>query len=281
MDTIASISAIDVHGHYGVYIQLDQSDLYNGMMTGDAPEIVRRAAAVNVGLTIVSPLLALLPRFKANAAVGNEEAARIVAQTQGLKQYVVIDPLRPETYAQAAVMLKQPQCVGIKLHPEEHGYPIRDHAAPLFEFAAERKAVVLTHSSEQNSLCEDFIPWANKFPEVRLILAHIGCGWDGDITHQVRAIQKSQHGNVFADTSSARSIMPGLIEWAVQEVGADRVLFGTDTPLYSTAMHRARIDHAELSDTNKRLVLRENALELFGSKLDIEQPLMRTMKNSN
>ena len=27
-------------------------------------------------------------------------------------------------------MLKQPQCVGIKLHPEEHGYPIRDHAAP-------------------------------------------------------------------------------------------------------------------------------------------------------
>ena len=270
MDSIASISAIDVHGHYGVYIQLDQSDLYNRMMTGDAAEIVRRAAAVNVGLTIVSPLLALLPRFKANAAVGNEEAARIVAQTQGLKQYVVIDPLRPETYAQADEMLKQPQCVGIKLHPEEHGYPIRDHAAPLFEFAAERKAVVLTHSSEQNSLCEDFIPWANKFPEVRLILAHIGCGWDGDITHQVRAIQKSQHGNVFADTSSARSIMPGLIEWAVQEVGADRVLFGTDTPLYSTAMHRARIDHAELSDTNKRLILRDNALKLFGPKLDIE-----------
>ncbi len=268
MNSIASISAIDVHGHYGDYIQIDKTQLYNRMMSGDASQIVRRAAAVNVGLTIVSPLLALLPRFQANAAVGNQEAARIVAQTPGLKQYVVIDPQRPETYAQGDEMLRQPQCVGIKLHPEEHGYPIREHAAPLFEFAAARKAIVLTHSSEQNSLCEDFVPWANRFPEVRLILAHIGCGWDGDVTHQVRAIQKSQHGNMYADTSSARSIMPNLIEWAVSQIGAERVLFGTDTPLYCTAMQRARIDHADLSDTDKRLILRDNAVKLFGSKLD-------------
>jgi predicted TIM-barrel fold metal-dependent hydrolase len=268
MNSIASISAIDVHGHYGVYAQLNKTELYNRLMSGNAAEVVRRAAAVNVGLTIVSPLLALLPRFQANAAVGNDEAARIVARTPGLKQYVVIDPQRPETYTQADEMLKQPQCVGIKLHPEEHGYPIRDHAAPLFEFAAARKAIVLTHTSEQNSLCADFVPWANRFPEVRLILAHIGCGWDGDVTHQVRAIQQTQHGNVFADTSSANSIIPGLIEWAVQEVGAERVLFGTDTPLYSTAMQRARINHADLADADKRLILRDNAVRLFGSKLD-------------
>ncbi len=268
MNFTASISAIDVHGHYGDYIQLDNTELYNRMMCGDAAEVVRRATEVNIGLTIVSPLLALLPRFKANAAVGNDEAARIVAQTPGLKQYVVIDPQRPETYAQANEMLKQPQCVGIKLHPEEHGYPIREHAAPIFEFAAARNAIVLTHSSEQNSLCEDFVPWANRFPEVRLILAHIGCGWDGDVTHQVRAIQKSQHRNMYADTSSARSIMPNLIEWAVSQIGAERVLFGTDTPLYSTAMQRARINLADLSDANKRLILRDNAVKLFGSNLD-------------
>lgn len=267
MDSIDSISAIDVHGHYGVYRHVDRTTLLNQMMSGDAVEVVRRATAVNIGLTIVSPLLALLPRCQASAAVGNEEAARIVAQTPGLRQYVVIDPRRPETYAQADEMLQQPQCVGIKLHPEEHGYPIRDYAAPLFEFAAARKAIVLTHTSEQNSLCEDFVPWADRFPEVRLILAHIGHGWDGDITHQVRAIQASRHGNVYADTSSARSIMPNLIEWAVKEVGAERVLFGTDTPLYSSAMHRARINHADLSDADKRLILRDNAVRLFGSRL--------------
>ncbi|MFM9965218.1 MAG: amidohydrolase family protein [Planctomycetaceae bacterium] len=68
---------------------------------------------------------------------------------------------------------------------------------------------------------------------------------------------------VFADTSSARSITPNLIEWAVREVGAERVLFGTDSPLYHTSMQRVRIDHADLTDREKRLILCENAERLF------------------
>jgi predicted TIM-barrel fold metal-dependent hydrolase len=261
---IGSLPAIDVHGHYGRYVRTADNGLVESLSSADAAEVVRRAHAVNIELTIVSPLAALLPRFGGDAVAGNIEAARVVANTPGLAQYVVIDPRRPETYVQAAEMLAQPQCMGIKIHPEEHGFPIREHALPIFEFAARHRAVVLTHSSEQHSLARDFIPWADEFPEVRLILAHIGCGWDGDLSHQVRAIQLSRQGNVFADTSSARSIVPGLIEWAVKEIGDDRVLFGTDTPLYHTAMQRARIDHADLSDDTKRKILRENAVRLFG-----------------
>ena len=269
--SVSQICAIDVHGHYGTYVRTGGDGLSDSFFSGDAAEVVRRAAAVNVILTIVSPLSALLPRFNADAFAGNEEAARIVAAHPALRQYVVIDPRRQDTFDQAARMLKEPQCVGIKIHPEEHGYQIRDHARPIFEFAAAHQAVVLTHSSEQNSQAADFVPWANQFPEVRLILAHIGCGWDGDLTHQVRAIQQTRHGNVVADTSSARSITPRLIEWAVSEVGEDRVLFGTDTPLYHTAMQRARIDHADLSSATKRKILCENALSLFGSRLGLSQ----------
>jgi len=123
---------------------------------------------------------------------------------------------------------------------------------------------VLSHSSEKNSLAADLVVFANRFPEARLILAHIGCGWDGDYTHQVRAIQQSRHGNVVADTSSARSVTPQLIEWAVREVGAERVLFGSDTPLYHSGMQRTRIDQADVSEPQKRLILRDNALRLFG-----------------
>jgi predicted TIM-barrel fold metal-dependent hydrolase len=54
-----------------------------------------------------------------------------------------------------------------------------------------------------------------------------------------------------------------LIEWAVREVGAERILFGTDTPLYFTAMQRARIDHADLGDEDKRLILRDNAVRVL------------------
>lgn len=258
-----AIQAIDAHAHYGRYVR-QQEDIGNEFMTGDADVVVARARQANTRLTIVSPLEALLPRFHGNPVAGNANAARIVGQTDGLLQYVVIHPLVPETYDQADQMLRLPKCVGIKIHPEEHGYPIREHGRAIYAFAAARRAIILTHSSEQNSLAADFVPLANEFPEVRTILAHIGCGWDGDLTHQVRAVEQSRHGNLYADTSSARSITPLLIEWAVKQIGADRVLYGTDTPLYHAPMQRARIDHAELSDHDKRLILCGNAEKLFG-----------------
>jgi predicted TIM-barrel fold metal-dependent hydrolase len=122
-------------------------------------------------------------------------------------------------------------------------------------------------------LAADFIPFANAYPDVRLTLAHIGCGWDGDYTHQVRSIHETIHGNVWTDTSSARSVVPGLIEWAVREVGADRVLFGTDTPFYHAGVQRARIDQADRTDQAKALVLRENAVSLF----DIDHVLLKVV----
>lgn len=258
-----SISAIDVHAHYGTYDR-GGPGLINDFMTGDADVVVRRAAEANVRLTIASPLEALLPRGGGDAVAGNRNAACICAATPGLLQYVVIDPRKAETYRQAEEMLALPSCVGIKIHPEEHVYPINEFGEAMFEFAAWHKAVVLSHSSEQNSLASDLVAWANRFPEMKLILAHIGCGWDGDYSHQVRGVQASRHGNVYADTSSARSITPKLIEWAVKEIGADRILFGTDTPLYFTSMQRIRIDRAELTLEQKRQILTSNAERLFG-----------------
>jgi len=256
------IEAIDVHGHFGEYRKLPP-DLTCGFMSCDAPGVVERARANHIRLTIVSPLEALLPRGQADAVAGNLNAARIVAATPGLRQYVVIDPRAPETYRQAEEMLRLPACVGIKIHPEEHVYPIHEFGEAIFAFAARHRAVVLSHSSERHSQSADLVVWANRFPEMKLILAHIGCGWDGDCTHQVRAVQQSRHGNVFADTSSARSMMSGLIEWAVSEIGAGRVLFGTDTPLYHTGLQRVRIDQAGLSDAEKKKILHENAEALF------------------
>lgn len=264
--SVRAVRAIDVHAHYGPYLGRKLSPLKAQFMSGSAATVVARARQANTEWTIVSPNKGLLPRFEADAAAGNAEAARIVPRTRGLLQWVIINPLQRKTYEQAEVRLRHPRCVGIKIHPEEHGYPIKRHGSAIFEFAAKQRTVVLTHSGERNSLPKDFIPWANDFPEVRLILAHLGCGWDGDPSHQVRAIQASKRGNVFVDTSSAQNIMPNLIEWAVREIGAERLLYGSDTPSYFTPMQRARIDYAGISDQDKRLILRENAVRLFGSE---------------
>jgi uncharacterized protein len=141
-----SIQAIDVHGHYGNY-HSGKPSLVNELMTGDGRIVAERARRANIRLTIVSPLEALLPRGQGNAVSANWNAARVVAETPRLLQYVVIDPREPETYRQAEELLQHSSCVGIKIHPEEHVYPINEFGSAIFEFAAKHRAVVLSHSS--------------------------------------------------------------------------------------------------------------------------------------
>jgi uncharacterized protein len=263
---IETIQAIDVHGHVGKYLG-DNNPLREKFMSGDAETVVGRAKKSNIAITVFSPLSGLLPRGKTDAVRGNKEATEIAARHPELRQWVIVDPHKPETYDQARELLSAKKCVGIKIHPEEHVYPINDYGQEIFEFAARFHAIVSTHSGELNSLPADYVPLADRFPEVTLILAHLGCGHDNDPTHQIRAVQAHKNGNMYVDTSSASNILPGLIELAVKEIGAERLLFGTDTPLYFLPMQRARINYAEIPDSDKRKILRENAEKLFGFTL--------------
>jgi len=259
------IQASDVHGHYGRYD--GGHAVANAGMSGDMQTITDRAKRSDVELTFVSSMLGFFPRGQGDSVSANRETAENIVKYPNLRQWVIIDPRKPATFDQAKELLHERTCVGIKIHPEEHVYPIREYGQAIFEFAARFKAIVLTHSGEANSLPEDFLPFADRFGEVTLILAHLGCGYDRDPTHQVRAIQASRNGNVYLDTSSASNITPGLVEWAVKEIGAERMLFGTDTPLYFLPMQRARIDWAEIGESDKKKILRENAEILFQNKI--------------
>lgn len=253
------VQAIDVHGHYGQW-ERDEARRHMGeCLSGSAETVVARAKRARVEWTVISPLAGLMPCGRADAVKGNAEANRLIDGTDGLLQWVIVDPMQPETYDQACVRSASPKCMGIKIHPEEHMYPIREHGDAIFSFAAEHHSVVLTHSGGPNSLPADFVPFLDAHPEAVLILAHTGNSETYDLTGQVRAIAAAKHGNVYSDTSSARSMYSGLIEWAVRTAGAERILFGSDTPLHSTAAQRARIDHAELPVEDKRKILRANA----------------------
>lgn len=264
----SSIRAIDVHGHYGPY--RGNNDLVDTMMSADAATVVERATTANTEWTLASPLAGLLPRGKADAVAANDDAARVIADTPGMLQWVIIDPKRPRTYEQAVDMLRAPFCVGVKVHPEEHEYSITEHGHAIFEFLAHHGALALIHSGGERSKPEDIVDFLDDVPEVTCILAHLGHTWDDDPSHQVRAIQRSKHGNVYVDTSSARSVFSGLVEWAVEEIGSERIVYGSDTPLYHAPTQRARIDHAEISTADKKNILRENMARVLRRKAGFE-----------
>ena len=258
------IQAIDVHAHFGRYRTAPPSELQEALYSGEAELVLDRARKAHTCLTIVSPLEGLQPHLANDPVSANVHASELVARVDGLMHWVIVDPLRPETFEQAQDMLGRPKCAGIKVHPEGHGYRIAEHAEAILRFAADRRAVIQSHSGEQNSMPEDFVRFADRYPEATLILSHLGCGWDGDLSHQVRAVQASKAGNLYTDTSSAKSITSGLLEWAVAQIGASRILYGTDSPLYFAPMQRARVERADISEADRRLILRDNALRILG-----------------
>lgn len=262
---VSRLSAVDVHAHFGAWTNEGQHPVIREFLSSGPDVVARRAAQARTQLTAVSAVLSLCPRDPDDVLDGNEQTRNAIRQHTGLLGWAVVDPRYSRTFEQADELLRQPRFVGIKIHPYQHDYDITEYGRAVFEFAAEHDAVVLSHTGDERSWPERFVPLADEYPQVKLILAHLGNGGHaaGDPTLQVKALESCRHGNLFTDTSSARSLLPGLIEWAVSRVGAERVLYGTDSPLYFAPSQRTRIDQADLSAAQKQRILRDNAVELL------------------
>lgn len=255
------MKAIDVHGHLGLY-DLGAATLRDRLMTAGVEVVRRRAQAVDVRLTVVSHIEALAP-YRGDPLRANEKAREAAEQQADIRFWAVLDPRRPETFKQVEALLGHPRCKGVKLHPTWHEYDICDYGEQVFEFAAHHRAVVISHSGCQRAFPEDFVPFANRYPAASLILAHLGNSADGNLSRQVYALKRAESGNIYIDTSSSASLNGALIEWAVGEVGAGHLVFGSDTPLYSVASQKARIEYAEIDEAAKQAILYGNAARLL------------------
>ena len=65
---------------------------------------------------------------------------------------------------------------------------------------------------------------------------------------------------IYADCGS---LGPQAIEMAVEVFGADRILLGTDTPTFKAEWALSAVRDAEISDSDKAAILRENGLALL------------------
>ena len=255
--------AIDVHGHYGNHNPRGRTGLESDMRSASIEEVRQRAQQVDICLTVVSPLQGLHP-YGGDVIGANEDAREKAERYDDIRFWAVLDPCREPTYRQVEQLLGHERCKGIKIHPVNHEYEIRDRGGAIFEFAGAHRALVLTHSGCPGSYPEDFVPFVERHTEATLILAHLGNSADGHLGRQVYAIQHAETDNVFVDTSSIKSMTPRLVEWAVEQLGVDKILFGTDTPVYVPSSQKARIEYADLTAAERQAILFDNAAKLLG-----------------
>src|SRR5205823_6122015 len=124
---------------------------------------------------------------------------------------------------------------------------------PIIARAAELNAPVLQHTwfkangnlpGESTPL--DLVALAARHPKATLICGHTG----GDWQLGVRAIRDSA---LYADTGGSDPTT-GFVEFAVKELGADRVLYGSDACGRGFASQLAKVQGADITDDAKAKV---------------------------
>jgi len=171
------------------------------------------------------------------------------------------------TLGEKAVRAEIERCVargfrGLKLEIANNARDACMH--PLMTAARQHGLVVLQHAWSMTKIRqrrfhtdpEDVATLARRHPDVRIIMAHLtGCGVRG-----VLAVKDCL--NVFVDTSGAAP-EAGIVEYAVEQLGAERVLYGSDVPIRDFGVAIARITGSRLDAATKRQILHDNARALL------------------
>jgi predicted TIM-barrel fold metal-dependent hydrolase len=149
---------------------------------------------------------------------------------------------------------------GLKLHPTIHGYRLGDHGLmdPIFSAARDLGIVVTSHgASDLYNNPAEFAEMARSYPEVPLLMVHMGVFWLTDL-----AIEKaSEHLNLFLDTSRAPIFE---IAQAVREAGPEKVIWGTDSPFVDYEWEFKKMSRVSDSREAYELVVGGNIARLLG-----------------
>lgn len=157
--------------------------------------------------------------------------------------------------------IRDEKCKGIKL---EVSVNCRSPKLDIImEKAREYNCPVLHHTwyksidkTEFESDPSDIAYLAKRHPKVRIIMAHLsGCGRRGIL--DVKPFE-----NVYVDTSGSQAVA-GIIEYAVEKLGAARIFFGSDAPCRDFYTQVGRITGADISSADREKILFKNAADLL------------------
>ncbi|MDO8686278.1 MAG: amidohydrolase family protein, partial [Clostridiales bacterium] len=100
---------------------------------------------------------------------------------------------------------------------------------------------------------------SRKYENMSFLMAHSGSSYD-TVRNNLKVVKKRE--NVYLEITYT-SLTNGIIEYMVEEAGAERVIFGTDMPYRDPAPQLAWVCYAKISIEDKKKILGENILKLI------------------
>ena len=160
-----------------------------------------------------------------------------------------------------------------ELRPDHQGFSLTEgeEGALLARAAMRQDLPLLFHVSEpvghaypgkRGLPLAELTSFAGRWPDVRVVAAHLGGGLP--FYTLMPEVRKALANTCFDTAATSLLYEPAVYRLAVDLVGADRVLFGSDFPLLSQATSRRRVEEAGLDARERELVLGANARQLLG-----------------
>jgi len=164
--------------------------------------------------------------------------------------------------------MKSKGFLGIKIHPSIHNLYADDPRYEIvWQFAALHKLPIVSHTwaessynpTQKYSTPEHFEKYIQQFPQVTFVMGHGG----GRFAGYLAAIKLAKkYPSIILDTSGDVSDF-GLLKMQVDEIGAARVVFGSDLNMMDERTVLGRIYDADITLEEKKMILGENACRLF------------------
>ena len=236
--------------------------------TTDPAELARQMSRIGIRVAVVSSIRAI---FSGDLRAGNDQVlAALDRFPDRYLGYVVVHPAYPELLAsELERCLQHPRMRGIKLHPTQYSHPVRITDAryrPAFEYARDHGYPILIHTGPeaQRAYCgaEEVAKVARQFPSVPVMLAHtMGFDrWEG----VVEAVEVAARlDNAYVDLSGAAGRHYGLVEYAVERAGSEKILYGSDVPQLTFTFPLGPVLYAAIPDRDKENILGLNTARMF------------------
>ena len=245
---------IDCHAHYDTFLGFYFPRFPRKGITTLVDSLILAMDQGGVDIACLSSCLA----FVSDPRIGNDSVAEaMAAHRDRVIGFAEINPNYPDQ-----VERELTRCIeglgmkGIKIFHGPYKYPLDGpNYQPVWEVANAHRLPVLIGDTGTEILGE----LAEQYPDAAFLRAHSGFRYSGarDCIEQAK-----RHPNFYLDLASAHMNL-GLIEYIVGEIGADRVLFGTDIPLYDMRFCVGSILFARISDDDKRKIFGLNMQRLL------------------
>jgi uncharacterized protein len=273
------LAAIDVHVHIEHEGEGTEADEAAKKYFGEGAPRGRAGMAEyyrsrNIGCVVFT----VAERLSGRPQVSNDTVIEFAAENSDIMMaFASVDPTQgPAAIEEAKRLIKTGMIRGFKLHPPiQQFFPNDRIAYPLYKVIEEAQLPVLFHTGHSgigtgmpggggirlkygNPMYIDDV--AVDFPDMPIIMAHPSFPWQDEALSI--CLHKRQ---VYIDLSgwSPKYFPPSLIQYA-NTLLKNKMLFGSDYPLITPDRWMADFAKIQIKDEVRPLILKENAMRLFG-----------------